>query len=74
MPWKCHNGIKTKATYQHVLYSECLDSCFTHNYFWPFPVQQKSNLLKSVVNFWQGVITKCIKPEAGVFELDSKIR
>lgn len=25
-------------------------------------------------NLFQGVITKCIKPEAGVFELDNKIR
>lgn len=26
------------------------------------------------INLFQGVITKCLKPEAGVFELDNKIR
>jgi len=26
------------------------------------------------INTFQGVITNCLKPEAGVFELDNKIR
>ena len=26
------------------------------------------------INYLQGVITKCLKPEAGVYELDGKIR